>query len=132
MREILFRGKRWYNGEWVEGFYTEQNASYNAGCHVIETNVDDYEVDGYTVGQYIGLLDRNGRKIFEGDICKFREWDHGEMCWIGEIKYEHQQFIIFGGSNEECSTTFEFPMSRFIPSNIEVIGNIYDNPELIK
>lgn len=132
MREILFRGRRSDNGEWVKGFYTKQNVSFYSNCPVIENIVDDYEVEEDTVGQYIGLVDKNGTKIFEGDICRFREWERGEMLWIGEVHYEHQQFVISGGSNEECKTPFYMQMIRFIPKNIEVIGNIYDNPELMK
>ena len=82
-----------------------------------------------TIGQYTGLNDRNGAKIFEGDICRFKEWGKGDMCWIGKVHYEHQQFVISGGPNEECETSFTLNMSRFIPENIEVIGNVHDNPE---
>lgn len=132
MREILFRGKRIDNGEWVEGLYTENCISYASGFAIIEDYYEKYEVKRDTVGQYSGLTDKNGKKIFEGDICKFREWDKGDMCWIGKVHYEHQQFVISGGPNEECATTFTLCMSRFIPENIEVIGNVYDNPELLE
>jgi uncharacterized phage protein (TIGR01671 family) len=134
MREILFRGRRVDNGEWKYGSY-----SYQYGCHEIlldgtegEYGFDHYHVDPATVGQYTGLNDKNGKRIFEGDICRFREWSNGEMCWIGKVHWGHQQFVISGGRNKECEGPFELQMSRFISKDIEVIGNIHDNPELLK
>ena len=91
-----------------------------------------YQVLPETVGQFTGLTDKNGKKIFEGDVCKFREWDNGEMCWIGHVHFEHCQFIISGGANKECPSEFYLVLSRFSPENIEVIGNIHDNPELLE
>ena len=130
MREYLFRGKRVDNGEWVES-----NCFYQCNGKVKlwdEPNRDGYvEVEKETLGLFTGLTDKNGTKIFEGDICRFREWSKGEMCWVGKVHWEHQQFMITGGPNKECETVFELCMSRFIPENIEVIGNIHDNPELL-
>lgn len=150
MREILFRGKSIVadrpntHGYWFEGnlfIQTRTRHEYDEpGCcyHILDGNeyIDgpdgNTEVWPETVGQFTGLLDKNGRKIFEGDICKFREWNQGDMCWIGKVHYEHQQFVISGGPNKECETPFELCMSRFIPENIEVIGNIHDNPKLLR
>lgn len=137
MREILFRGKRVDNGEWVEGFLFKYNGEYCIQLEGIEC--DDYglyprcyaEVIPETIGQFTGLT-ANGKKIFEGDICRFREWSKGDMCWIGKVHYEHQQFVISGNPNKECESEFLLVMSRFIPENIEIIGNIHDNPELLK
>lgn len=150
MREIIFRGKRTDNGEWVYGWPFADTADCSlkkvgkCGCphdgseYFIVEWVDDFheyeerEVIPNTVGQYTWLKDKNGERIFEGDVCRFREWSNGEMCWVGKVHWEHQQFMISGGPNKECETMFELCMSRFIPENIEVIGNIHDNPELIK
>lgn len=133
MREIIFRGKRIDNGEWVEGnlFVSDTDGSTYilAGSRRVTI---EWEVDPGTVGQYTGLKDKNGERIFEDDVCRFREWSNGEMCWVGKVHWEHQQFMISGGPNKECETMFELCLSRFIPENIEVIGNIHDNPELIK
>lgn len=138
MREILFRGKRKNGYDWVYGNYCGVECSLESGCgiecFIIEAPRDgsSVKVDAETVGQYTGLTDKNDQKIFEGDICRFREWSKGDMCWIGKVHYEYQQFVISGDKNKECETPFTLVMSRFIPENIEVIGNIYDNPELIE
>ena len=132
MREILFRGKV-TDGNWIYGnyIYAPNNMEIHSICDP-NFPYDWYEIDQYTLGQYTGLVDRNNKRVFEGDICKFREWENGEMIWIGMVRYEHQQFIISGGPNKECQTPFYLPMSRFISRNIEVIGNIHDNSELMK
>ena len=142
MREILFRGKRLDNGEWVYGsFCMDAREQFNGLCGVdgfirlydkSKGKMQTHEVDRETVGQYTGLKDKNGKRIFEDDVCRFREWSNGEMCWVGKVHWEYQQFMISGGPNKECETMFELCMSRFIPENIEVIGNITDNPELLE
>lgn len=143
MREILFRGKRRDNGEWVEGYLIQKGGEtliarypYCTG-ELHETSWLEFCFGGFievipeTVGQYTGLTDRNGEKTFEGDILKFREWDGGEMCWIGYVHFEHCQFIISGGAYKECPSYFHLALSKFPSKNIEVIGNIHDNPELL-
>lgn len=126
MREILFRGKSVIN-EWVEGFYT----CFNGDEHRIYTGYSDTDgVDHYpewcnirpeTVGQYTGLTDKNGTKIFEGDILLkgfekvVVKWNENQCRWgIYLDEYE------ISGFNESTKNYFE------------VIGNIYDNPELLK
>lgn len=138
MSEILFRGKT-DNGNWVEGFYCPCCfGRFPCSPAIIsKEGVDNgwwqpEKVIPETVGQYTGLTDSNGKKIYEGDICRFREWTNGDMCWIGKVYYEHQQFVISGNKNKECEMSFTLAMSRFIPENIEIIGNIHDNPELLE
>ena len=119
MREILFRGKRTDNGEWVEGY-----AAMSGGTFIICDNgltyggFEVYEVIPETVGQYTGLTDKNGVKIFEGDIVK-----HYNAVY--EISYI-TKYTRFAGRNSDC-------IFAGIPlGNTEVIGNIHDNPELLK
>ena len=140
MREILFRGKLPGTDEWVEGYVvkgrctyilTAENIHYMSVSVMGHANIDVLPVKPDSVGQYTGLTDKSGKKIFEGDICRFQEWNEGDMCWVGSVHYEHCQFMISGGPNKECAVDFYMQMSRFIPQNIEVIGNIHDNPELI-
>ena len=153
MREILFRGKCSETGKWYTGNYINLHKTTccfkedydrfkgNDMHQIVFEKMTDWglpnqhlrvDVISETIGQYTGLTDKNGVKIFEGDICRFREWSKGNMCWIGEVHYEHQQFVISGNPNEECESPFTMVMSRFILENIEVIGNIHDNPELLK
>lgn len=123
MREILFRGKRVGEGEWKYGSYVEQ---YGA-TQIYPKNVTDedgfdcYCVEPETVGQYTGLADKNGKKIFEGDVIKCE----------GE---NERGMIVF----EHCSACFVVQFETFTLKynclfgiDLEVVGNVYDNPELI-
>ena len=148
IREIIFRGQTRRLGEkvWRDGTRVPSNWAYGGVGHgkgafsiiygdmdeKLENPIEKFVVYTDTVGQYTGLCDKNGKKIFEGDICRFREWSNGDMCWFGEVHYEHQQFVISGNPNKEIGTTFTVVMSRFVPEDIEVIGNIHDNPELLR
>ena len=143
MREILFRGKRIGSSEWIYGYYVPicfgRFPCKPAIVPESDGTWEPIEVKKETVGQYTGLIDKNGKKIFDGDICKFREWDNGEMCWTGYVNFEHCQFIISGcqliisgGPNKECLSNFYIVLSRFSSKNIEVIGNIHDTPELLE
>lgn len=132
MREILFRGKRLDNEEWVKGFIT--SACDCAGrLYFIEQpalDLDDcnhsYEVDFTTIGQYTGLTDKNGNRIFEGDICNFS--NRSDIDNYGVIVYDagETEFGIDYGS------TYLGLGRHYHSRDIEVIGNIYDNPELLK
>ena len=118
MREILFRGKRTDNGEWVEGSLSTEYLK-ECGCVMISPTADTcYKVDPETVGQYTGLTDKNGVKIFEGDIVK-----HYDAVY--EIRYI-TKYTRCAGRNSGC-------IFAGIPlGNTEVIGNIHDNPELLE
>ena len=117
MREILFRGKTLYEGEWITGYLSKEPADSNYYIQPVGKNICDV-VNPETVGQYTGLLDKNGKKIFEGDIVKYENK-------IYEIKYL-EKYARFAPSNE--STVFM--VCAF--NHLEVVGNIYDNPELLK
>ena len=127
MREILFRGKQIDNGEWIEGYFEKYN-----GCAYINLQTERLNSGGYpirefvevipeTVGQYTGLTDKNGKTFFEGDICKHRSNYSGEYI-ISVVTYTDGEFLAMVGNN-----------SGFCLSDkLEVIGNIHDNPELLK
>lgn len=137
MREILFRGKRTDNGEWVYGYYTKARYYLNGKeMHIIfASDVEAFprcEFAGYeevlpeTVCQFTGLHDKNGRKIFEGDIikCKVHEMN-GYRVRRGVVEYHGVGFIM----NLEPNSWYA---QKNIPFDCEIIGNIYDNPELLK
>lgn len=123
MREILFRGKTVCNGDWVYGGITWNPSRKKVFIH---TKWDECEVIPETVGQYTGVTDKNGKKIFEGDICKtcICKSDMSEEDVVGMIYFRDGAF------------EFGFEYGDIYVSDIldasEVIGNIHDNPELIK
>lgn len=128
MRDMLFRGKRTDNGEWVEGYYykakyyrtDDELCDYITVPHPKEYNEPSshYIVNPETIGQYIGLKDRKGTNIFEGDIVK-RVW-FGKKS-IYQIVYDNDLTSFIGRAGVRF-TTFDYGSTEF-----EVIGNIYDN-----
>lgn len=151
MREILFRGKRLDNGEWVEGdFYHRivhiDTFHQNTVVSAIEVfdgknplSIAYYTVDPETVGQFTGLTDKNGTKIFEGDMIKpfddeidkmVVEFHYGQflLCLYGDRGYMAE----YGWEESGNYGCFEAePLSSY-GKDIEVIGNIHDNPELLE
>lgn len=125
MREILFRGKQIDNGEWVEGYFTKGIPIY-AGvtpdvepdlCQ-IKTRGHTFRVETETVGQFTGLCDKNGNKIFEGDVVKIDD------KYIDNVVYSNGCFCM-----DKQIFNYEFTYQDF--NCIEVIGNVFDNPDLI-
>lgn len=132
MREILFRGQRFsdlnepYSNEWVEGFYYQLGSQ-----HYIRKDIHIWEVDHKTVGQFTGLTDKNGVKIFDGDI--FKRIDNKDTflvvwekdCYLSRTIYDNWIKSNILNRNNDVSLNF---MTTF---QIEVIGNIHSNPELL-
>lgn len=126
MREILFRGKRTDNGEWVEGYYykakycrtDDELCDYITVPHPKEYNEPSshYIVNAETVGQYTGLKDKNGTKIFEGDIILLRGDEEPY-----QVVYDNDLTSFIGRAGIKF-TTFDYDSIEF-----EVVGNIYDN-----
>ena len=140
MREILFRGQDAATGDWIKGFYVhlfddKGNDSHRIYSGYAETDCEDYypdfwEVDPETVGQFTGRVDKNGNRVFEGDIIRITAfapnifvgvilWDDHDQCYL-IVKDPIEQIHIddFGNYGK--------------PSYYEVIGNIHDNPELLE
>lgn len=141
MREILFRGKRISNGKWVKGFYLKSPEFDNQETAVITSDkprVPHY-ISKETVGQYTGLTDNNGKKIFEGDIVKFGKYTFQIIFSVGSFAlYDEQGLMIakIGGVNDHCYSLMDLYVKccweELWAYDIEVIGNIHDNPELLK
>lgn len=132
MSEKLFRGKCFNTGEWVEGFlgievpddYVIQQFSFDE--YFASECIDQYSVKLETVGQYTGLTDKNGTKIFEGDILEGDLEDNLDpgAKWRSEV--------IWGKFGWMCKGRQTLPMDEYDILEGEVVGNIHDNPELLK
>lgn len=139
MREILFRGKRKDNGEWVYGYYCKYGYTGKEKHYIIPSYASDLyaiEVIPETVGQYTGLPDKNGKKIFKGDIVvtKYKLGRGG--YYVFEVYYNENlcQFAltINSGSYTKNKQYDWLQLTELKANKIEVIGNIHDNPELLK
>lgn len=137
IRTIIFRGKRTINGEWIEGYLVklgresfsdpERYGICNKAIPLCGSgvcyNLKIDEVIPETVGQYTGLTDKNGKKIFEGDILSYieeietRSRGKETLKGIYEVKFEYCGFS---------------PLDCLACNHLEIIGNIHDNPELLK
>ena len=140
MREILFRGKRTDNGKWEYGSLLSPD-EFNENPYIVYIDyLNEYGDIGEisapvlpeTVGQYTGLTDKNGKRIFEGDICKFKRFND---VHIGKVVFNvtTASFImwyqpIVGAYGEKATQK----MLLSVCDNIEVVGNIHDNPELME
>lgn len=164
MREILFRGKRVDNGEWITGYYIKTNHHWHSrGIHedwiVVDTiqnggwcNVrGKYAVIPETIGQYTGLTDKNGTKIFEGDIIRYADMydyncylesldntetydkcDFGDIWTVDEVVYGIKiGYPAFDLNKHEWDCNGLSELNESGNFFYEVIGNIHDNPELL-
>ena len=138
MREILFRGKRVDNGEWTEGYLFKQwNRTFLLwGMTGDIPNMT--EVISKTAGQFTGLTDKNGKKIFEGDIIRAITLDTGTeeiaVVCIGNFIDENNgdEYIGFYIEFDGIKTTATQLAMKECKNRIEIIGNIFDNPELLE
>lgn len=135
MREILFIGKRLDNGEWITGHLLK----YEDGrARIVPNNTDIFcfekdesiiqtvahRVDPETVGQYTGFVDKNSKKIFEGDIVSI----YNSKAFLFAVEWNNQ-YVLKCTSNGVSDNILNVIESS---EDVEVVGNIYDNPEPIK
>lgn len=150
-KEILFRGKRVDNDEWTFGdlivsknkYYIHPQGNSFQVDGVLSRLIVLHEVKSETVGQYTGLTDKNGKKIFEGDILRgfaypFRDGEgkhnyYAEVVWFedspafGLVTHKNPKSNVVGISEGNCEYMEDWETFLW-----EVIGNIYDNPELLE
>ena len=142
MREILFRGKRLQGGDWVEGYFFKSDINKRAresgkatliftpDCDTFITVPEchnSFMVVSDTVGQYTGLTDKNGKRIFEGDIAKVLQGKDEDIAYVG---FENGAFMLYPRTgNIYERTLWSYWYNDW---DVEVIGNITDNPELLE
>ncbi len=126
MSEILFRGKRIDNGQWVYGdFYHKCGVTGIVHDYMISTRDGSaYSVIPETVGQYTGLDDKNGMKIFEGDVL------HWDSHWGWYVGYENGAFRRIPLNDIQRINWEHYPLEQEGLDTWEIISNIYDNPEV--
>lgn len=146
MRTIKFRGKRLDNGEWIYGgYHFEHGFAKDNEKHYITV----YEtlgaftynkfvlVEPETVGQFTGLLDKNGNKIFEGDVIDINQTVNG--CNLFEIVWDKTQWNARYFIEMITPRLYEYNFNELVDANIdvyekeiEIVGNIHDNGDLYK
>ena len=151
MREILFKAKRIDNGEWTEGYYAERNGKTFIGIDIsIYGDIFEvfctpvirwFEVDPKTFCQFTGLCDKNGKKIWESDIisyqrdnddCPFPNKDTKKR--FGKVFYQGFRSTFAIGMGRNGSRSINDDLWKYVQNGnrVEVIGNRFDNPELLQ
>lgn len=138
MREILFKAKRTDNGEWAEGYYCKRKTGYydNIGFHeeykdciivlFSSGGITWVDIDPETLCLYTGLTDKNGKKIWEGNILSAHlDDDYPEDVTYVEITWDSFSWCTRESAEDDLLTEYDC-------RTFEVCGNIFDNPELLK
>lgn len=128
MREILFRGKHMHvcpenkhlDGTWVEGYLEDENHINDGKC--------EFLIGPETICQYTGLIDKNGKKIWEGDILE----GHLDDKFPEDVTREKVIWHESGWKTEEPGCVDKEYLDEFDTENFEVVGNVFDNPELLE
>lgn len=120
-REIKFRGRHEVAGNWYYGHLYKQDSNW-----VITTDgYTRYVVDEKTIGQFTGLSDKFGKEVYEGDIVKAEDG-----IWAVEFASPWEGVVLINSVKEEMSTNFVD--NWYTPEDTKVIGNIYENPEILQ
>ena len=137
MREILFKAKSIQTGEWIEGIPIkthlglfisfEENPHYCSQYGYMEID-DILIVDEKTLCQFTGLCDKNGNKIWENDILMA----HLDECYPEDVTYETVEWGVAGWVTHEADSTDREYLDEFDTEHFEVVGNVFDNPELLQ
>ena len=137
-RKILFKAKRKDNGEWVEGYYLNV-AKINHFICTGKIKLDGavkgiiapemYAINATTLCQYTGLTDKNGQKIWENDICDRKE-KHPEIVTYNKGDWQLDYSYALGKEKHFCACNLGFYVCE--RNCVEVIGNVFDNPELLE
>ena len=144
MREIKFRGKRLDSREWIYGSlvgiddiavivdYRDFGWNPQTDVNSFWFDMENNEVDTDTLGQYTGLKDKNGKEIYEGDIIGWKSFIENGKLFMGIIKWytDLASFAVYTSLNDIYP--YETDLLKVTQIGCEVIGNIYDNPELLK
>lgn len=133
MKEILFKGKRIEDGEWIEGYYQKRHDFLGNEEHLIfyadgHTVFDHAEVSSGTLCQFTGLCDKNGNKIWENDILMA----HLDEFYPEDATYETVEWGVAGWVAHEANSIDRQYLDEFDTEHFEVVGNIFDNPELLQ
>lgn len=135
MREIIFRGKRIDNGEWIEGHYTkcrgetfigiDTSSMFEIFCPPV---IRWFKVSSETLCQFTGLYDKNGNKIWENDILMA----HLDKSYPEDATYETIEWGVAGWVAHEANSIDRQYLDEFDLEHYEVVGNIFDNKELLQ
>lgn len=126
MQEILFKAKRIGDGEWVEGYYFAKPILEK---HFILLGENQWMIDRSTLSQYTGLTDKNGNRIWENDIVRKKDitplgWARTRTCKVNFSEFGYWMITTEFGDG--------YWLGEFEEEQLEVIGNIFDNPELME
>lgn len=137
-QEILFRGKRVYNGKWVEGGYWCNKTATRISFYIIDNDGNSYKVIPETISQFTGRSDKYGEKIFGGDVLKGYQYPflsdgvfnyYAEVIWFDNCPaFGIYTFKAPGGKGRGASTGNTSYMEDWQPELWEVIGNVHDTP----
>lgn len=132
MREILFKAKRIDNGEWVEGYYQKKYDFLGKRHLILHANGcvrwECVEIDPETLCQFTGLCDKNGKRIWENDILMA----HLDESYPEDVTYETVEWNVAGWVGHETGSTDREYLDKFDLEHFEVVGNIFDNKELLQ